>query len=94
MPLWHYSHFLIIEKTQKTDSFGGWQERRKNEEEKQKRKRKRKKKEVMGRERERGKGKRKKAEVNSDLSCLVQTLLESREYLFKNQNARWSHTLE
>jgi len=48
----------------------------------------------MGRERERGKGKRKKAEVNSDLSCLVQTLLESREYLFKNQNARWSHTLE
>lgn len=48
----------------------------------------------MGRERERGKGKRKKAEVNSDLSCLVQILLESREYLFKNQNARWSHTLE
>lgn len=61
MPLWHYSHFLIIEKTQKTDSFGGWQERRKNEEEKQKRKRKRKKKRGNGKRKRKRKGEEKES---------------------------------
>lgn len=64
----------------------------KKEEEKMKKKSKKgkeKKKRGNGkRKKKRGKGKRKKEEINSDHSCLVQTLLESREHLFKIQNIR------
>lgn len=95
MPLWHYSHFLIIEKTQKTDPFGGWQERRrKNEKEKQEKEKGKKKGNGKRKNKKRGKGKRKKEEINSDLSCLVQTLLKPREHLFKTHSTRWSLTRE